>query len=451
MSSEEENVVDKVGVGVSSLTELDQSLLISAYEINLHCNRLSNLKGLPKLSNLRSMNLSSNEFRTSDLPELSFLPCLVNLDLGGNALESLVALPFLPSLKDVSFAFNAITSLNGIENLPNLNNLDLRGNRISHPSDVLSLRYLQSILNITMADKNNRNSNPLCNNHRAMIAIFDLCPTLIQLDHKSQPEWPQPSDFSLTPKYDKIAQRFLKQVKVGLSEAADEKGLLPIIDKSDTGILKLDEILHPLQIDISGSISLEGIENIDNNKLSNIKQNNEGTLIKPELNLSETNTEFHFVAPLPLSSQSENNPWDVSQENPVVQMIDTTPTTPPPPTTKIVNTNTSTQTSPMKNKSVSVEIQAGEIADIKDTTEIPPIDIGINTSSNLDDDDDEDSIEKEIQIEETLLVRGYEVGWCLARLASITTRNRYKMLRFAFHCLAGIRYDEIGGVKKKEN
>jgi Leucine-rich repeat (LRR) protein len=69
------------------------------------------LHGLPRLSQLRELNVSSNELVTCDLLELSQLPSLRSLDLSANRIDSLLALPFLPGLRSLSVAFNNLSSL----------------------------------------------------------------------------------------------------------------------------------------------------------------------------------------------------------------------------------------------------------------------------------------------------------------------------------------------------
>jgi hypothetical protein len=81
--------------------------------LNLHCNRLSNLNGLRSIVSITSLNISSNEFSSINLPELCLLPSLTSLDIAGNNIHSLRDMPFLPSLRTLSIAYNRLQSLDG--------------------------------------------------------------------------------------------------------------------------------------------------------------------------------------------------------------------------------------------------------------------------------------------------------------------------------------------------
>lgn len=126
--------IDRLGENLSRIedfkfNEIDQLQLCSY--LNLHCNRLQHLEGLPYegLRNLIELNLSSNDISLISLPELSFLPSLKVLDLSANKIQSLLDLPFLPGLEHLLVSYNVIESLVGLdENVPNLIRLDVSGN-----------------------------------------------------------------------------------------------------------------------------------------------------------------------------------------------------------------------------------------------------------------------------------------------------------------------------------
>ena len=104
-------------MGLKSLeddvSEKTMKSIADANAVNFHCNQLSNLKGLRSIVSITSLNLSSNEFTSADIPELCLLPNLKSLDLAGNFIESIIEFPFLPSLKSLSLAFNRLRSLDG--------------------------------------------------------------------------------------------------------------------------------------------------------------------------------------------------------------------------------------------------------------------------------------------------------------------------------------------------
>jgi Leucine-rich repeat (LRR) protein len=123
--------IDRLGENLSRIedfkfNEIDQLQLCSY--LNLHCNRLQHLQGLPydRLCNLRELNLSSNDISLISLSELSFLPSLKVLDLSANKIQSVLDLPFLPGLDHLLVSYNMIESLIGLdENVPNLMKLDV--------------------------------------------------------------------------------------------------------------------------------------------------------------------------------------------------------------------------------------------------------------------------------------------------------------------------------------
>ena len=122
--------IDRLGENVLEIAdfkfhEIEQ--LPSCTYMNLHCNCLQHLGGLPykSLTSLTELNLSSNDFSSSYLPELSYIPSLRILDLSANKLQSVLDLPFLPGLESLLVAYNLLTRLDGLEeNVPNLRKLD---------------------------------------------------------------------------------------------------------------------------------------------------------------------------------------------------------------------------------------------------------------------------------------------------------------------------------------
>lgn len=79
--------IDFIGQDLATLYDIDwdkaNKKTPNCTSLNLHFNRLTNLHGLPVFSNIIELNLSSNHFRSCDLPELTKLPKLVTLDLSG--------------------------------------------------------------------------------------------------------------------------------------------------------------------------------------------------------------------------------------------------------------------------------------------------------------------------------------------------------------------------------
>ena len=148
--------IDRLGENVEEFEQFgfneQDPYFLQCVSLNLHCNRLTHLHGLPKkLSSLTELNLSSNEFTSCDLPELAFLSCMKILDLSANGIESLAALPFLPTLTTLSIAYNNLTTFDGLEeNTPNLVTLDARGNFVTERYDVFALPALLQLGTLTL-------------------------------------------------------------------------------------------------------------------------------------------------------------------------------------------------------------------------------------------------------------------------------------------------------------
>ena len=143
-----------INAGILNFTDIEKndSLLIDVDVtiLNLHCNKLSSLKGLPTFELLTEINLSSNEFRDVNVSELVHLPNLRSLDMSGNYINKLDNLPYLPSLETFSVAFNNISSLNGLDGFPVLQTLDIRGNSLATVDAFSSIQVLSYLRNIQL-------------------------------------------------------------------------------------------------------------------------------------------------------------------------------------------------------------------------------------------------------------------------------------------------------------
>ncbi|CAM9305835.1 unnamed protein product [Scytosiphon promiscuus] len=117
-------ILNAMNENIRSLGEVDflaygvprPSHLVS---LSLHSNRLSSLEGFASLTALTSLNLSSNDLDggaiRSCAPHLGGLSSLESLDLSCNRIDTLLGLPFLPRLSRLLVPYNRLESLNGVQ------------------------------------------------------------------------------------------------------------------------------------------------------------------------------------------------------------------------------------------------------------------------------------------------------------------------------------------------
>ena len=121
--------------GLAGLTNLTQLDLIS--------DRISDLRPLSALTNLKALALSWNSI--TSLTGLEGLTNLTDLILDGNQVSDLQPLTNLRHLTDLCINGNRITSLTGLEALTNLTRLSLDGNQISDLQPISNLTNLEKL------------------------------------------------------------------------------------------------------------------------------------------------------------------------------------------------------------------------------------------------------------------------------------------------------------------
>lgn len=195
--------LDLIGQDLPNLREVNWDTAAKCDSINFHFNRLTNLRGLPPLANILELNLSSNHFKTCDLPELSALYNLITLDLSGNKIASLRHLPHIPTLRNLSVAFNFITSVEYIQvAVPYLEQLDVRGNQIAKSSDLDPLSELSHLRVLFIGGPQ---QNPVCSRIPNMTRLFQICGSLQLIDDKTMSEWRNIQLLDApTPKFDEL-------------------------------------------------------------------------------------------------------------------------------------------------------------------------------------------------------------------------------------------------------
>jgi Leucine-rich repeat (LRR) protein len=101
--------------------------LINEQVLDLKDKRISDLRPLRKLNNLKSLDLSDN-FITNVTP-LSTLPNLETLNLRRNSISNLSALQSQTRLKSLDLAYNRVIDVEPLRALKNLHTLKLQGDR----------------------------------------------------------------------------------------------------------------------------------------------------------------------------------------------------------------------------------------------------------------------------------------------------------------------------------
>ncbi|CBJ29266.1 Hypothetical leucine rich repeat protein [Ectocarpus siliculosus] len=170
-------VLNAMNENIGSLGEVDflaygiarPSTLVS---LSLHSNRLSSLEGFASMTALTALNLSSNELDgeaiRSCAPHLGPLASLESLDLSCNRIDGLLGLPFLPGLRRLLVPYNRLTSLDGVQALASsLTHLDARDNRIAGPAGahaphLAALGRLESLALASVGRGRRVQPNPIC-------------------------------------------------------------------------------------------------------------------------------------------------------------------------------------------------------------------------------------------------------------------------------------------------
>ena len=111
--------------------------------INLEGNKISNIRPLSALNQLRSLNVADNAIR--DIGPLAKLTNLSSLILSRNSISDVSPLASLILLKYLYLNDNAISDIGPLASLKNLVTLDLSGNRIDDISSLSSLDFLVTL------------------------------------------------------------------------------------------------------------------------------------------------------------------------------------------------------------------------------------------------------------------------------------------------------------------
>jgi Leucine-rich repeat (LRR) protein len=121
--------------GLEKLTQLTS--------LNLEKNQLTDVKGLEKLTQLTILNLWDNKL--TDVKELEKLNQLTWLQLNENKLTSVKGLEKLTQLEKLYLKDNQLTNVKGLEKLTQLKNLGLHSNQLTDLKGLEKLTQLTSL------------------------------------------------------------------------------------------------------------------------------------------------------------------------------------------------------------------------------------------------------------------------------------------------------------------
>ena len=110
-------------------------------------NKITDITGLEKISQLTSINLRNNN--VSDFTPLSKINTLQTLDVQNNGITNFSTLKNLKQLKQLDASQNNITDINGIENLTKLQDLILSNNNIGNNIQLISKLQELSTVSLT--------------------------------------------------------------------------------------------------------------------------------------------------------------------------------------------------------------------------------------------------------------------------------------------------------------
>ncbi len=179
---------------------------VSFFTLNLNGNRLSNLHGLPNISFIDELILSGNLLKSCILPELVNLINLQTLDLSCNTISALDGLPFMPKLRSFLVAYNEISTIPDLtQSIPNIENIDLRCNQLQTSHSLDGLASLHQLRHLKLA------SNAVIEIPASMSRLFIVCPSLISIDDKERSHYSSDAELLRTPKIDAYLEKIKSQ------------------------------------------------------------------------------------------------------------------------------------------------------------------------------------------------------------------------------------------------
>ena len=125
---------------VGELTDVD---LEKVKKLDIHQRKLTDVKGLEKLTQLKTLWLGRNQL--TDVKGLENLSQLAELQLQDNQLTDVKGLEKLTNLKGLWLNHNRLTNVRGLEKLTQLKSLNLMDNRLTDVRGLEKLTQLKSL------------------------------------------------------------------------------------------------------------------------------------------------------------------------------------------------------------------------------------------------------------------------------------------------------------------
>ena len=125
---------------VGELTDVD---LEKVKKLDIHQRKLTDVKGLKKLTQLKTLWLGRNQL--TDVKGLENLSQLAELQLQDNQLTDVKGLEKLTNLKGLWLNHNRLTNVRGLEKLTQLKSLNLMDNRLTDVRGLEKLTQLKSL------------------------------------------------------------------------------------------------------------------------------------------------------------------------------------------------------------------------------------------------------------------------------------------------------------------
>jgi len=156
--------LQKLDVSSNNISKIDKNIP-SLLEINLSLNYMENLNsefGIDKLTNLKKLNVSRNQLTDENV--FINLPNLEELNIEWNSLNTVNSIKNLTNLKVLNMSLNNIKDLKQFECFNNLTILDLSSNKILNITEKVNMPNLKT-LDLSLNDDDSLGSVNLTNEH----------------------------------------------------------------------------------------------------------------------------------------------------------------------------------------------------------------------------------------------------------------------------------------------